>query len=297
MLGRIGCLLLAGASLAPAANGQGLSGLGQDSAGAPVPLRPRDSAPPPVQRAFPEDRLLSWDAVHKEIVPGKGDKKAFTHFSVTNATRIPVTITQIRPSCGCTLAKSPPLPWRLLPGEGDRLDLEIGVEGKSGSLEKSVRVYSTAGIKTLTFKVVLPEREQMSASERMANIRLATRDRQVVFRGKCKSCHFDPAVGAKGEELYQAACAICHDSPHRASMVPFLGAYKPGVRKNEAYWRMWIAHGRPGTLMPAFDRKQGGPLEQEQIDDLVAWLGIRFPEAPARLQGTPLPGGGASPGR
>ena len=285
----LGCLAVLLAVSFLSLSGQGLTGFspGLDQPpGVPVPLRPSEpDRTAPRYTRYPEDRLLTWDEVHKEIRPGKSAKVALTHFSVTNNTRLPITITQIRPSCGCTLAKSPPLPWKLLPGDHDKVDLEIGIEGKYGKLRKSVKVYSTAGIKTLSFEVFLPERKQMSSSERMANIRLAARDRQVVFRGKCKTCHYDPAVDRKGEELYQAACAICHESPHRASMVPYLAAYKKGVVKDENYWRLWITHGKAGTLMPAFHKGQGGPLDEEQIEDLVSWLVVRFPGPPPGLEG------------
>jgi len=74
-----------------------------------------------------------------------------------------------------------------------------------------------------------------------------------------------------GIELYQAACAICHNSPHRATMVPALRA-PPREQQATLYWKQWITHGKPGTLMPAFDQAEGGPLTSETGESRTAGL-------------------------
>src|SRR5690606_8161156 len=74
---------------------------------------------------------------------------------------------------------------------------------------------------------------------------------------------------------FVAGCAICHDTPHRAAMVPDLRA--PKAPRDHAYWLNWITYGRPGSLMPAFGEKDGGPLTKEQIDSLVTYLMENFP--------------------
>ena len=40
---------------------------------------------------------------------------------------------------------------------------------------------------------------------------------------------------------------------------------------------MWIADSKPGSLMPAFAKKHGGPLDDSQIKSLVAYLTRIFP--------------------
>ena len=56
-----------------------------------------------------------------------------------------------------------------------------------------------------------------------------------------------------------------------------------------AYWRKWIVGGRPGSMMPAFGRTEGGPLGEGQINTLVEYLAATFkggfqasPSAPPR---------------
>ncbi len=258
----------------------------------PAPLRPPEPAQkpatkrstPPKYRQYTEDKTLTWDATFKEIYPAVGLDKGELFFHVSNETDKPVTITQIRPSCGCTLAQSPDLPWTLNPGEGDPINLSINLKGKRGTLTKSVTVYSSAGRKYLTFKVHLPDAKkkqgQMTMSDRLRNMQIAAKDRQAVFKGECKSCHYDAAQGKVGEDLFVAACGICHETPNRATMVPDLSIAKAGVTRTEAYWSLWITHGKAGTLMPAFHKGQGGPLTNEQIKDLSAYMVKRFPDTP-----------------
>jgi hypothetical protein len=44
---------------------------------------------------------------------------------------------------------------------------------------------------------------------------------------------------------------------------------KPTPRE---YWLTWIAHGKSGTLMPAFWEKSGGPLTDAQVHTLADYL-------------------------
>ena len=53
-------------------------------------------------------------------------------------------------------------------------------------------------------------------------------------------------------------------------MVPDLHAIKAPT--NVEFWRTWITHGKPGSLMPAFSTADGGPLTDMQIASLAAYL-------------------------
>jgi mono/diheme cytochrome c family protein len=75
--------------------------------------------------------------------------------------------------------------------------------------------------------------------------------------------------------LYNAVCAVCHEGEHRATMVPDLHMLK--VPTNDQFWRIWIAHGKPGSLMPAFSNSDGGPLNDLQIASLAAYLNAAIP--------------------
>jgi mono/diheme cytochrome c family protein len=115
--------------------------------------------------------------------------------------------------------------------------------------------------------------------DRNKNMELAKTDRQAVFKGDCRSCHVDKGSGKLGKELYAADCGICHDSPIRAALVPDLRA--PKAPRDHNYWVNWITSGRPGSMMPAFGVKDGGPLSEEQIASLAKYLGENFPQGPA----------------
>jgi mono/diheme cytochrome c family protein len=237
-----------------------------------VPAQPR------YQPTNVPDTVLQWDATEKEVHPNVGDLESNFSFALTNVSDTNVTINWVRPSCGCTVAKLPPTPWTLKPGEGGVIDFTLDLRGKSGTLSKYVSVDTSHGQRILMIKVIIPQATAMPGMDgRAKNMQLAMADRQVVFRGDCASCHATPTVGKKGEELYTAACAICHDTPNRATMVPDLHAVKKAT--NAEYWAFWIANGKPGTLMPGFAKAHGGPLDEEQIRSLAEFMFEKFPRA------------------
>src|SRR6185503_8056367 len=120
------------------------------------------------------------------------------------------------------------------------------------------------GAKQLNVKANIPSPEVAAPSpvmDRNKNQELAKADRQAVFRGDCASCHVEPAKGKFGKELYDKSCGVCHDSEHRASMVPNLHALNHDT--NADFWKTWISQGKPGSLMPAVATSQGGPLRDD----------------------------------
>ena len=246
---------------------------------------PQQYQPVRYQPTYVPEDILKWDATEKEVHAKEEDLDIPFSFALTNVSTTNVTINWVRPSCGCTVAKLPPTPWTLQPGEGGHIDFNLDIRGKSGTLAKYVSVDTSHGQKLLLIKAVIPQRTANPAMDsRVKNMQLAMADRQVVFRGDCAKCHAEPTVGKKsGEEVYAAACAICHDAPHRASMVPDLRALKKATGAD--YWAFWIANGKPGTLMPGFAKAHGGPLDEEQIRALAAFLYEKFPRADATAAG------------
>lgn len=262
-----------------------------------LPQFPRAARTNAVSRSYQPltvaDTILQWDQVEKEFHAQPGELHAPFTFAVTNVSGTNVVINWVRPSCGCTVAKLPPTPWTLKPGDGGLIELGVDLRGKYGLLSKYVSVDTSEGQKMLLIKVHIPNQPAAPAGmdSRARNMQLAMADRQVVFRGDCAKCHLTPTVGkVKGEEIYQAACAICHDAPHRATMVPDLRA--SGKATGKEYWAHWITHGKPGTLMPAFAKGQGGPLSQEQIDALAEFMFEKFPRADASATSTAAAGAG-----
>ncbi len=210
---------------------------------------------------------LAFDAPHKHLIARSGATNAVVTFAVTNLSRAAVVIHDIVPSCGCSIASFPAKPWTLPSGARGVFSVGTDVRGKSGSLLKTVIVQSTAGARQLTYQVDIVE--PASPADRARNQALAKANRQAIFSGDCARCHAAPARGLLGRELYEAACGICHDAAHRASMVPDLRAMNKTTSRD--YWLAWIAHGKPGTLMPGFSTAAGGILSDVQMETLAAY--------------------------
>jgi mono/diheme cytochrome c family protein len=185
------------------------------------------------------------------------------------------------------VTRLPETPWRIPAGTNGAIEVNMDLAGKSGTLEKPVYVETSAGRKTLRVQVHLPDLPApsgfavVSDGTRLRNVQAAMADRQKVFRdAACAKCHAEPAQGrTDGPQLYAAVCAICHDSAHRAAMVPDLRALTHPT--DAAHWRSWIGHGRAGSLMPAFAQSEGGPLSEQQIEALVGHLAATFPNRTA----------------
>lgn len=215
---------------------------------------------------------LVWDAMEKTLTPKLGQEIVPFQFSVTNTSDKSVTIDQIRPTCGCTVAEMPASPWMLAPGSNGTFVGTIDVRGKEGTISKALFVNSSAGTQMLGITVKVPTLDEEA---RRRNQMIAKNDRQAVFQGDCAVCHLKSTVGRSGGELFTAACGTCHLSEHRASMVPDLLVAKQ--HRDAAYWRKWISEGKDSSLMPAWSKKHGGPLTDEQIESLVQFALTALP--------------------
>ena len=234
---------------------------------------------------------LVFDSLAKEQTAKLGDSEAQFSFSLTNTSTGPVLINWVRTSCGCTVAELPSTPWRIPPGSNGTFGVTVDLRGKYGVFTKLVTLDTSQGQKILSVKMNLPAMPQGSnglsgvLDSRTRNMQAALKDRQTVFKNDCARCHATPAADRHGEPLYEAVCAICHDSPHRASMVPDLKALK--VTPTSEVWRAMIAHGKVNTLMPGFSKTLGGPLSDQQIESLVQYLTHYYP--PRATFGGPTP--------
>lgn len=228
-----------------------------------------------------KDGVLAWDELTKTVdATNEQDFARFT-FSFTNITAGNVTILSVRPSCGCTTAELPPVPWTIPAGTGGEIKLNVNLQGKTsmaGKLFKYADVSTEKGTKRLNFWINVlppPPMPKMTEAQRAAGIAAAKVDRQAVFKGDCASCHLKKIDGKYGQQLYDLVCAICHESEPRSTMVPDL--HHLPVATSEEFWRTWITLGKPGSLMPAFATSQGGPLTDIQIASLAAWMNSTIP--------------------
>jgi len=223
------------------------------------------------------DGVLAWDEISKATDAAADQEQAHFTFSFTNISDGNVVVLNVHPSCGCTTAQLPTLPWTIAPGTNGQIDLTVNIAGKIGTLFKTVNVSTDKGSKTLMLRInILPPTVPMiTEADRVRFMAASKVDRQAVFKNDCAQCHAIPANGKYGKALYDTACGICHEAEHRATMVPDLHAIKTPT--SDAFWRTWIAHGKPGSLMPAFSHTEDGPLSDTQIASLAAYLDVAIP--------------------
>ncbi|HTO04638.1 MAG TPA: DUF1573 domain-containing protein [Opitutus sp.] len=222
---------------------------------------------------------LEWDALEKSYEAKEGESEATLTFSVTNRADHVVEIRNTAASCSCTVATPPRSPWMIQRGATETLKVTMDLRGRVGRTTKTIYVDTSEGEVTLQVTAQIPMSPTL---RREMNMMRARADRQAVLRGDCASCHVTPTIGKRGAELFQTACVICHTAEHRASFVPDLMVAK--VARDAAYWEKWIREGAPGTLMPAFAEEHGGPLDDEQIASLVAYLVEHLPTQPGAGQ-------------
>ena len=223
------------------------------------------------------DNVIAWDSLLKSQDVTNGLDVVKFSFSFTNITTGPVTVISVHPSCGCTTAELPPTPWLLPAGTSGEIKLNVNIQGKIGTLFKYVTVTTDKGTKNLNLRInILPEPAHVMTDADLENgIAAAKVDRQAVFKSDCASCHNKNLNGKYAQQLFAAACTICHEAEHRATMVPDLRHLK--VPTNPDFWRVWITSGKPGSLMPAFSKAQGGPLDDIQIASLAQYLNAIYP--------------------
>ncbi|MDR3459520.1 MAG: DUF1573 domain-containing protein [Verrucomicrobiae bacterium] len=223
------------------------------------------------------DGVLAFDATLKSVDATEGDDFARFTFSFTNVTPNIVTVLNVHPSCGCTTAELPPVPWQLIPGTNGQMKLTVNLAGKTGTVFKTVDFSTDKGKKQLMLRINLtpPPAIVMTEEQKAAGIAASKLDRQAVFKGDCASCHVKKVEGKFGQELFKSTCAICHEAANRATMVPDLANLK--VPTTEAFWRTWITYGKPGSLMPSFAKSEGGPLDDIQIASLAQYLNTIHP--------------------
>jgi mono/diheme cytochrome c family protein len=224
------------------------------------------------------DGIIAWSSLLESADATNEQESVHFTFTFTNITSGNVTVLNVHPSCGCTTAELPPVPWMLPAGSDGKINLTVNLQGKSGTLFKQVTVSTDKGTKNLMLRINIlppPPMAEMTEEQRAAGMAAAKADRQAVFKGDCASCHLKKIEGKYGQQLYDAICAICHESAHRATMVPDL--HNLQVPTNEEFWRTWITAGKAGSLMPAFATSQGGPLSDLQIASLAAYLNAVCP--------------------
>jgi len=186
-----------------------------------------------------------------EVVEGK---KAETTLFLRNTGSLPVHVSKVETSCGCTAAS---LESReLAPGAFTPLHIRVDTTAKRGLVRKRVMVFDSQGRKTQAW-LTLMVRQNPHADAMQG---------KGIFDGKCAACHAEPARGkVQGGAIYKAVCAMCHGEKAE-------GAYAPALRRQDAKSLSSVLVNGLGRQMPSFSRKKNGPLSRAQITSVSTWL-------------------------
>ena len=108
--------------------------------------------------ATPVFGQLKWDNPDQSFAPKPLERQVVARFRFTNVGTAPVTINEVRTSCGCTTAA---LAKKLyFPGESGEIDAAFAIAGLTGHQEKSIFVTTSAALAdptVLHLKVDIPE--------------------------------------------------------------------------------------------------------------------------------------------
>ncbi len=85
----------------------------------------------------------------------------------------------------------------------------------------------------------------------------------------------EPAADGAGAAVYTQYCAFCHGDSgegYLADNAPALANANFLATASDDFLRAAVVEGRPGTPMSAWGRERGGPLDAEQVDQVVAYM-------------------------
>lgn len=97
----------------------------------------------------------------------------------------------------------------------------------------------------------------------------------------------DAVAAGNGRALYATYCALCHGATgegYIADNAPALANPDFLDAASDAYLRVAIEEGRTGTPMSAWARVRGGPLGDEDIGNIIAFMRSWATEAPIDLE-------------
>lgn len=181
-------------------------------------------------------------------------------FPGVNTTSGNVRMERVLPSCGCTDVEFSSEP--ILPGEETVITARLNTVQKRGWISKHLMVF-------------LEGREEGIRLELSGNIEAPPRKHMQkeggIFSAKCDACHYHPAKGQTGRYLYLAVCASCHGIFKDGVSAPALNPERMRELGEQELGEK-LKSGKGLTVMPAFGKEHGGPLEEFQLKSLVNYL-------------------------
>ncbi len=175
-------------------------------------------------------------------------------FAFENKGTEDLLIKEVTTSCGCTAALVSANVIK--PGETGHIKVSYDSQGRAGKVSRTITVVSNdpvEPIKELTITAMVDP-----------SMHTTFKVNESIFSEKCSGCHFYPATGKQGKELYDTVCAFCHG--RTAS-----GLNRLRVVPKDEMDRI-IRNGIIGTEMPAWIRELDGPLGDDQINSLISFI-------------------------
>jgi hypothetical protein len=181
----------------------------------------------------------------------EGDKTEYV-FEFSNTGDTDLRVEKVVATSGSTRAVASANEFK--PGEKGSIRVVVDMRGKKGFFVKTVDVYTNDPITPVTtLSLKLAVKDQIHIGQYKA---------AEIFTEKCRECHVDQGKGKKGWDLFKADCFMCHNAGKNTSLSSM--SRKPRTEMLRA-----IREGVDNTLMPGFDLKNGGPLNEAEIESLI----------------------------
>ena len=186
-----------------------------------------------------------------KVIQGKIVEYTFTF---ENKGTADLLIGEVTTSCGCTAALVSNN--TLKPGETGQIKVSYDSQGRAGKVDRKITVVSNDPVE--------PSKELTITAMVDPSMHSSFNVNESIFSEKCSACHYVPANGKQGKELYDTVCTFCHS--RTALGLDQLKA----VPKDKM--EQVIKTGILGTEMPAWLKELKGPLDNEQINSLIKFI-------------------------
>jgi len=202
-----------------------------------------------LSHAQPVARFTQLDHDFGNITDGS---KAEHVFEFSNAGDTDLLIEKVVATSGSIKASASSN--EIKPGEKGSIRVVFDMRGKKGFFVKAIDVYTNdpiTPVTTLSLKISVKDQmhmDQYKATE--------------IFAGQCRECHVDQGKGKNGWDLFKADCFMCHNAGKNTSLSTM-------SKKPRAELLKSIREGVDNTLMPGFDLRNGGPLNDTEIKSLI----------------------------
>ena len=154
---------------------------------------------------LPSGPSLLFDADTKQYNASQGEAFAPFVFNLTNVWTNEMIIERVKPSCGCTTASMPPVPWHIPPHAGGEVHALSQSCREKWNVDQDIDVlhfdWRTA-LPTLMVNIALAPASggTLSEAERKAAMARAAADARAIFQGDCAKCHVEKGRNAMGED-------------------------------------------------------------------------------------------------